>query len=326
MKNIILSFDYELFLGPNSGTVTNCLIKPTDQLLRVLKKHSAKAIFFIDTAFMLKLYKLKSKYLNLEKDYERIKNQISKIHSDGHYLYHHLHPHWEDAVYSEEHNTWNLSNHKNYRFHDCEDFKQNELFEFSSNFLMSITKNNPPNQGFRAGGLQILPFEAFISYFNKYKICYDFSCVRTNSVETYYKFSKTPKTKTNNGLFKEFLITTIEIRYLNKVLNSLIYRLNSLGDKIMGDGIGKHYIPYNDISKSSVNKLKSLISMQMIHSLEILNPITNKIVINQLKTQDYMHFLSHPKLLSKYTISQFDFLLQKISMLFEVEFDFKKFK
>ena len=50
-KNILLTFDYELFLGSRSGTVDNCLIIPTSKILEVLKRHGAKAVFFIDTSY-----------------------------------------------------------------------------------------------------------------------------------------------------------------------------------------------------------------------------------------------------------------------------------
>ena len=47
MKQAILSFDYELFFGDNSGTVQKTLIEPTNIMLDALDTINAKATFFL---------------------------------------------------------------------------------------------------------------------------------------------------------------------------------------------------------------------------------------------------------------------------------------
>ena len=54
-KKILLTFDYELFLGAKSGSVDNCLIVPTDMLLDVMERHQTKAIFFVDTTYIMRM-------------------------------------------------------------------------------------------------------------------------------------------------------------------------------------------------------------------------------------------------------------------------------
>jgi hypothetical protein len=39
----------------------------------------------------------------------------------------------------------------------------------------------------------------------------------------------------------------------------------------------------------------------------------------------YLHFLSHPKLVSENNLEAFDTFLKDITFKYEVEFDFKKF-
>ena len=56
MKQAILSFDYELFFGDNSGTVQKTLIEPTNIMLDALDTINAKATFFVDY-LMLKYLK-----------------------------------------------------------------------------------------------------------------------------------------------------------------------------------------------------------------------------------------------------------------------------
>ena len=78
-KKLLLTFDYELFLGNKSGTVDNCLIIPTDMLLNVMERNGAKAIFFVDTAYIMRMEDLKDKYANVRNDLLKIKQQLQTI-------------------------------------------------------------------------------------------------------------------------------------------------------------------------------------------------------------------------------------------------------
>ena len=47
-KNILLTFDYELFLGHISGSVNDCLILPTNKILSILSDQNIKhSMFFV---------------------------------------------------------------------------------------------------------------------------------------------------------------------------------------------------------------------------------------------------------------------------------------
>jgi len=59
-KRVIISFDYELFFGDKSGTVTNSLVAPTYSILDSLDSVGAKGNFFVDWQMI--------KYLGLERD------------------------------------------------------------------------------------------------------------------------------------------------------------------------------------------------------------------------------------------------------------------
>ena len=48
LMNIYITLDYELFLGPKTGSVDKCLIEPTYNLCKVVSKHGSKMVFFID--------------------------------------------------------------------------------------------------------------------------------------------------------------------------------------------------------------------------------------------------------------------------------------
>ena len=62
-KDLLLTFDYELFLGEKSGSVDRCLIEPTNELMRVFDKYRIKnAIFFVDTTHLLRLQEMSEKH------------------------------------------------------------------------------------------------------------------------------------------------------------------------------------------------------------------------------------------------------------------------
>ena len=69
MNQLLLTFDYELFLGGKSGTVNNCLIKPTDLILKLLKKNNLSSIFFVDTIYLYRLKEIAQLNINARIEY-----------------------------------------------------------------------------------------------------------------------------------------------------------------------------------------------------------------------------------------------------------------
>ena len=52
-KSVIITFDYEVFLGRETGTIRNCVLNPTNAVLKILKENNATAIFFVDATWLL---------------------------------------------------------------------------------------------------------------------------------------------------------------------------------------------------------------------------------------------------------------------------------
>src|SRR6478609_9323839 len=109
-KSVLLTFDYELFQGTKSGSVKNCLIKPTSRLLPILDQYGAKSVFFVDMLYVYRLSEIVEGYPKAKADFNLIKHQIMEFANRGHYVFNHLHPHWLDAKYIAEENQWDLSN------------------------------------------------------------------------------------------------------------------------------------------------------------------------------------------------------------------------
>ena len=237
-KNILLTFDYELFLGENSGSVYNSILKPTEIILNSLKKLNLKnSLFFVDTLY---LYRLKNiEHHKAQTDYARIYKQLIEILKNGHFIYAHIHTHWFNADYNSGINRWHLSNLLHYRFHSITKEQQQQSFEFSINFIKELqTQANIfyDIDCYRAGGWCIQPFEDFKPYFLKYGIKYDFSVLKNFSLNddlSYYNFEDFPQepiynfeddvaTAKKDGCFKEFTITSIPLSK-NKILKNKLF-------------------------------------------------------------------------------------------------------
>src|SRR5450759_2134055 len=90
-KNAIITFDYEVFLGRHTGTIENCVIRPTRLILDILKLNNARAIFFVDATWLLFLKE------NFNEHFQRIETQLKEIISSGSSVELHLHPQWLQA-------------------------------------------------------------------------------------------------------------------------------------------------------------------------------------------------------------------------------------
>jgi len=273
--------------------------------------------------------------VSAEKDLHKIREQLVEMARDGHYLFHHIHPHWLDAVYIKELNQWDLTDIKRYGFGSLTLSDREKLFKYSYKFLIDILEQcnsiNKPN-GFRAGGLIIQPFNLFKCYFLKYGIKYNFDVVPGEKVlsdklsydftgcpqDSFYRFDDNECIKSHNGMFTEYTITMFKLSGLYKILNGLYYRLLKKRNKIMGDGISANLGYLN-------NATKNYFVSWNVASIELMNPVMTRFFLILTQKKDYIQYLSHPKLLSYRNVIELNKYLKKINKQYAVEFDFKKF-
>lgn len=338
-KNILLTFDYELFLGPNSGTANNCLITPTKELLLVLSKTKSKAIFFVDILYLLKLKEITTEFSTAKNDFDAVYNQIKEISSQGHYVYLHIHPHWLDAVYIPESNQWNLSNTKRFAISNLSPQEGYTILQQGFNLLKKIiTEVDHSNkiEGYRAGGLFIQPFSLFYDFLKNHKMPYEFSVYphftsKSNVCEVdfshtpkdrIYKFEKDCCKQEKQGYFTEYTISEISLAGFNRIINSMQFRLNTkvFVDKPWGDGKGALHIISNNNKKIGINGV-----VKETAAVELMNLWKNKIYMNYLLHNELLHFLSHPKLISPLNLLALQKFLEKAKKKYNVVTDFKHF-
>lgn len=342
-KYLLITYDYELFLGNRSGNVNECLILPTNQALTILKNYSKKAIFFVDTTYLLQLKKNINLYAACKNDFEKVAGQLQNMIKAGHYVFPHLHPHWLDAEYSPETNEWRLNIISKYRFHNITEEERNYVFDESVQLLKKII--HPVNSHYtidcyRAGGWCIQPFTDFKPYFEKHDFKYDMSVLGGFyffSTVQYFDFSSAPKKniyrfeddvviEKPDGKFTQFNISSIQIndttRILDKIWLKYIFKIK--GDHTFNRGCGQ-IAEKGDMQKPvSVQGHDILSSTKERIAVELLTMIKLPAYLKFLDVNDYMHFISHPKMLTQHNLKMFDKFLRKVNSKYEIETDFRK--
>lgn len=307
MKKIILTFDYELFLG-QSGSIEKCILEPSNSLLKLFNEYGIKAVFFVD---VLCLQRLKEQ--GLVEDYNKIKRNIQELLQAGNSIELHLHPHWIDAKYDNKSQQWDLSNDRYYRFQDLSSDYQKKIFREGTDVLYEIcreVKSNYKITSFRAGGLCIQPFTDFKDYLMEHKINIESSVAPglKNDIEsqkidfsmaaitTPYRFNEDPCVAVKNGRFLEFPIGSYQISFIEKIQMKLTGQLPN--HIIFGDGSSAK-------SKNSTNShsvFDRIKSSTYLYSLDgdFYPEILFKKLLND--KSNIITMICHPKLLSKNSI------------------------
>ncbi|MCB0482441.1 MAG: hypothetical protein KDC83_13515 [Flavobacteriales bacterium] len=329
-KKILFTFDYELFLGAKSGSVLKCLIEPTEKVINVLNTYSFLGIFFVDTTYLTRLKSQNEK--RAQEDFLLVKNQILSLVSQGHYVFPHIHPHWLDATYQKETNSWTLESTSKYRFEALSTEERELIFRSSIETLKEITNQCNPDykiDSFRAGGWCIQPFADFRPFFSRFNIQNEFSVLTGQSYNSkaqqfdfrkiefpeIYRFSNNVTLKDAKGEFTEFPISTMRISTTHIFLNRLWLKyLWKTGDRSIGDGQGVRAEEGATIGRSD---------LEMI-SIELLNRFKLFAYLSYTDNHEYIQFISHPKMLSPHNISIFKKYLKAVNKRYKVETDFKK--
>jgi hypothetical protein len=315
LKNVILTFDYEVFLGRNTGTIDNCLIKPTNLIIETLKANNAKAIFFVDATWLIFLKK------NFPDDFQIVSKQLGFIIESGSSVELHLHPHWKDAYKIKEKIAF--KSYGNYKLQSLSEKEIIELFRESIDLLESIIYVKV--RCFRAGGFCIAPFHMLKDAFETFGIKYDFSVVpglylKEDKIYD-FDFSQAPRLSFYNfqydvtlpdqdGLFTEVPLSTYQNNPLYRLANKVILRLKM--DKIFGDGNGIH--------EKSFYFMRSLIRRISLSKAILTIDNTSNIFFRFLikfhfSKSPLLVIISHPKTISPQAIENLKYITKNFNTL-----------
>lgn len=314
-KRVLFSFDYELFLGANSGTAEECLIHPTQKLMKILRRKKIRGIFFVDTMYLMRLKQEVVQHKKAQEDYLKVVEQLKALYKERNYLFIHLHPHWLDAVYRPDSNTWDLSDTTRYRISSIPLEQKSRLFKDSLGLLCEITGSNDTNQfnGYRAGGWSITPFSDFLPLFAENNIKYDFTVIPGkyfhSNVQSYdfriapeksvYRFEEDICIENPGGRFFQFPVSVFEI---SKIWN----RAYILYEKI------KHVtlrtlrlekqkgITAKTVVISSGDADKHAGKIRIPAQFENLNLFTFASMYKHFLKTGHLHSVSHPKMFKRW--------------------------
>ena len=256
---ILLTLDYELFLGEKTGTVENCLITPMKQLSLAVSDSGARFTIFVDANYLYRLNELRKKYASLESEYKKIVSNILQLRDEGHDVQLHIHPHWQFSSY--DGSRWSLD-HDHYKLSDLSIEEADEVFTSSKALLDSILGYS--TTAFRAGGFSTQPTSMLVKLFHKNGITTDSSvCAgqyyispqqaydyRTAPDKDMYRFDNDINIASNDGGFIEIPIsmhTVSPIFYWKYVATRV---LKSPNMRMWGDGLA-----VKATSDSIVNRL-----------------------------------------------------------------------
>lgn len=243
--NIYLTLDYELFMGTQSGSVLNCLIKPMNKLVEETHNFGVLFTIFVDAAYLYKLSEHKDENEVLRRDYEEISKQLQNLVAQGHSIQLHIHPQWFYSIYKD--GSWQIDqNH--YKLSDIPCENLDTLFLKSKSILEEIIGKKV--SAFRAGGysLQSLSnYPGFLiengitidssvasgqHYISDYQ-WYDYRSVLGGKV---YRFNSDITKNEGNGQLVEYPISNIRISTFRYILYRLYLKwMKNIGHPF-GDG------------------------------------------------------------------------------------------
>lgn len=292
-QNAIVTFDYEVFLGRKTGSVENCVLRPVELILETLCFHKAKAIFFVDAAWLLFIKG------NSDLDFRRVSSQIRDIIACGSSVELHLHPQWLDAYI--ENGEMLFSTFDRYRLHALPRRDIGNLFRDSVDLLESISCRKV--RCFRAGGWCIEPFHVLADSFAELGIKYDFSVVpgtsRSDGRIWDYDFSKSPRLPfykfdsdinipNKCGPFVEVPMVTYPTNIVYKCMNKALQ--NIVGDRIFGDGVGIKEMSLSKLLLQAIRGSRAMLSIDQTNSL-----MFRYLLAAHLRNVDPLVIVSHPK-------------------------------
>lgn len=229
--NIYLTLDYELFLGENTGTPENCLIRPMDELCRVADKHNFKFIIFVDATYLLRMHQLKADYSTVNHQYELVSNHVRNLANMGHDVQFHFHPQWLYSTWDDESGRWKMDR-EHYKLSDLSLDDAKKSLREAKALLDTIVGYK--TSAFRAGGFCLDSFQEYKEVFTEIGLRIDSSVARMSCVkspvhsydyrnipaEQIYKFNDSIKEKDFRGSFVELSISSYRwnaIEYFSKI-------------------------------------------------------------------------------------------------------------
>lgn len=170
--DVLISIDYEVS-GNANGDPRQQIIRPTDDLLRLMDKLGLVATFFVEVEELRAFQKWRPR------TFLAIKQQLDCIVAQGHEIALHLHPQWRNAMFSARDKTFTLSPSRSWIL--GADDKDQALVDYIQsrrqmlNSWVNASKNCSTISGFRAGGYSCSNYDLMLDALIEIGFLYDAS-------------------------------------------------------------------------------------------------------------------------------------------------------
>jgi peptidoglycan/xylan/chitin deacetylase (PgdA/CDA1 family) len=312
--NIFITYDYELFFGQPTGTVENCIIRPTNEIRDIAKRTGAKFVFFIDTGYLKQLEIFKDQFPQVQYEYELVKSQIETLVTEGHDCQLHIHPHWEDTVHNGKEWVMHTDRYK------LVDFSDEEIMQIVQSYHEILERwTGKAVKAYRAGGWCLQPFNRIEPAFKAVNMKID-STVFPGGLFTagnyYYNFTKAPQLSKwrfqdelcnpqEDGEFWQYPISSYKYSPLFFWRLFALGRLKPKHHKPMGDGY----------PMSSPGLRKKMLTKGMLLSGSVDGYFVTKMdqILKKHQKQGFEDtvFIGHPKACTKFALKKLEQFIQK---------------
>src|SRR5690625_1174101 len=315
--NIILTLDYELYFGKQTGSVKQSIVKATDKLLSVLDVYNIKAVFFVDIGFLKRLQEVKTGISQLEEDYTLLTNHLKRLSQDGHDLQLHIHPHWKNSTY--QNGSWNIDTEK-YRLGQ---WSEKEIHEIISSYKSLLSGFCTQNHVFayRAGGWCIQPFNKIKKALMDNEVWLDSTVYQGGfqNDDTHFfdfrnapdlpkwRFEEDPLQVDESGYFMEIPIASFKVSPLFFWKLAFTKLWKNQVHNTFGDGV-----PLPASKKWVLNKM--LFPSSTVISLDGYKAsfLQKELEFHQKKgSTKELVIIGHPKALSEYSLDKLDEFISK---------------
>ena len=270
--NIFVTLDYELFLGNNTGSVENCLIKPMNALCEVAERHDFKYIIFVDAAYLLRMQQLKELFSEIEKQFNKVCQHVQFLAKSGHDIQLHFHPQWFYSTWNEDLRKWEMDK-DHYKLSDMPFKEALHALQDAKELLDSLVGYKV--SAFRAGGFCFESFPAFRGAFLDMGVIIDSSVLRKKFIETpvhsydyrivpsqqIYRFNDSIKEMDPDGSFTELSITSFNWAPFKYFMRIRPHRTNYSPSVVFSDGVR-----VSDGKTSLIKTIKDAISRRYYHA------------------------------------------------------------
>jgi len=328
---LLLSLDYELFFGPRTGTVKNCLILPTQKIAKTAERHGARLSIFVDVLYLQRLMDETHRFPHLQHELDAIRDQLVSLKKAGHDIQLHLHPHWLDSSFDKD--QWNLVTTR-YKLHDFSLGALTAMVGAAKKLLTDLIGDSV--FAFRAGGWCMQPFTSIAPALLAHDIWldstvfaggisddkdrwFDFSSA---PVKDCWRFSDDPNQEDPQGPFVEIPISAMRVTpplFWRMAINRKI--LSQTVHQPFGDGSpmvwGSSYfwqrLTHSTISVASMDGFKAGLLTKAFHDEQAA-----------ASTKQLFHAMGHPKALTPHSLGQLNDFLNRLGSFTSVTFqDFK---